>query len=153
MIRADAVHQAGQHYAVGGPAGLASHEYSARGVIQDATAERVLHTNHPLLAVDRVGDPEAAYARSRTRERHAAFLLDRVPHDAGRADVEKALADTSVPLSLAPGRGVMTFGGVSIELGRPPRLRVAPGPPHATPFVEVPFSGEADGRSRTVLGA
>ena len=145
-------HATGQHYAVGGPEGLASLECSARGVVEDAAAERVLRTNHPLLAGDGGGDPEAAYARSRTRER-LAFLRDRVPHGAGRAGVEGVLADASVPLSLAPGRGVMTFGAVSMELGRPPRLRVAPGPPHATPFAEVPFSAGADGRSRAVRGA
>jgi len=150
----DAPHAIGQHYALGSPEGFASFECSARGVIQDSTTERVLHTNHPLLAVDCVGDPEAAYVRSRTRERYA-FLLDRVSEseEVDRAVVEDVLADTSVPVSLTPGRGVMTFGAVCIELSVPPRMRVAPGPPHQTPFVEVQFSGVSGNQAQTLLHA
>ena len=63
------------------------------------------------------------------------------------------LADTSVPVSLEPGREVMTFGAVSIELSVPPRLRVAPGPPHVTSFVEVQFSEESENRVQAILHA
>ena len=147
-------HAIGQHYALGSPEGFASFECSARGVVEDSATVRVLHTNHPLLAVDCVGDPEAAYARSRTRERYA-YLLERVSEADGvdQRVVEEVLADTSVPVSLEPGRGVMTFGAVSIELSEPPRLRVAPGPPHVTPFVEVQFPEEFENRVRAILHA
>ena len=134
-------HASGQHYALGGPDGLASLECSANGAVEDAAVNgRVLHTNHPLVCTDLACDPEQSFARSRTRERHA-YLLERAPACAACDDVERLLADTSVPVSLAPGRGYMTFGAVSMKLTVPPRLRVAPGPPHGTPFVEVEFSG------------
>ena len=133
-------HAIGQHYAIGGPDGLASFECSATGVVEDTAVDgRVLHTNHPLVCTDLVCDPEPSYARSRTRERHA-YLLEQAPTCAACDDVERLLADTSVPVSLAPGRGSMTFGAVSMELTVPPRMRVAPGPPHSTPFVDVQFS-------------
>jgi len=90
------------------------------------------------VSTDLVGDPEPAFARSRTRERYA-YLCEVGPTLDGQAAVERVLADTSIPVSLAPGTGFMTFGAISMELTAPPRLRVAPGPPHCTPFVEVPF--------------
>ena len=65
-------HATGQHYAVGGPEGFVSLECSASGVTEDAAAgDRVLHTNHPLVSADLVGDPESLYVGSRTRERYA----------------------------------------------------------------------------------
>ena len=133
-------HAIGQHYAIGGPDGLASFEGSAGGVVEDVVAgDRLLHTNHPLVSADLLGDPERTYARSRTRERHA-FVTERSPMLTSRAAVEETLADTTVPISLTADRPVMTFGAVAIELSVPPRMRVAPGPPHTTPFVDVPFS-------------
>ncbi len=132
-------HAIGQHYAVGSSAGFASLEGSAGGVVPSpADADRLLHTNHPLVSTDLVGDPEPAFARSRTRERYA-YLCKVGPTLDGQAAVERVLANTSVPVSLAPGAEFMTFGAVSMELTVPPRFRVAPGPPHCTPFVEVPF--------------
>ena len=65
-------HAIGQHYGVGSPTGFASLEGSASGVIPSAVdADRLLHTNHPLVSTDLVGDPELTFARSRTRERYA----------------------------------------------------------------------------------
>lgn len=137
-------HAIGQHYAIGSPEGFASLEGSAGGVIPNPVeADRLLHTNHPLVSTDLVGDPEPAFARSRTRERYA-YLCEVGPTLDGQAAVEQVLVDTSVPVSLAPGSGFMTFGAISMELTVPPRLRVAPGPPHDTPFVEVPFPSEVD---------
>jgi hypothetical protein len=133
-------HAIGQHYAIGGPDGLVSLEGSAGGVVENAAiGDHLLHTNHPLVSADVQGDPERTYARSRTRER-LAFVAARAPALTSRAAVEAALADTTVPISIAPDRSWMTFGAVAMELSVPPRMRVTPGPPHTTPFVDVPFS-------------
>jgi hypothetical protein len=56
------------------------------------------------------------------------------------AGVERVLADTTAPVSREPRRGFMTFGSMAAELTVPPRVRFAPGPPHTTPYVDVPFS-------------
>jgi hypothetical protein len=39
--------------------------------------------------------------------------------------------------SMAQPIGFVTFGAMAAELTVPPRVHFAPGPPHATPFVEV----------------
>ncbi len=133
-------HATGQHYALGDGERLVSLECSARGVLAGPMADgRILHTNHPLASQELPGDPERSYTLSRTRERYA-YLRERGPGVVDRIGVERLLSDTSVPISLAPDRPVMTFGAVSIELTAPPRFRVTPGPPHSTPFVDIPFS-------------
>jgi hypothetical protein len=133
-------HAIGQHYAISDPTGLASLEGSAGGVGEDtAVGDRLLHTNHPLVSTDLHGDPERIYARYHTRER-LAFVAARSEALTSRAALEGVLADTTVPISLSPDRPSMTFGAVAMELSVPPRLRIAPGPPHTTPFVDVPFS-------------
>jgi hypothetical protein len=128
-------HASGQHYAVGSPEGLLSFECSAGGVVRDTSAaSRVLHTNHPL-----VGDCPPSDASANSRARYD-FVAEHAGAIAGQADIEAILADQSVPISIAwtPGRG-FTFGATSLALGRPPRMRVAPGPPHDTPYVELHF--------------
>ncbi len=140
-------HAIGQHYAIGAPDGFVSLECSASGVTEDAAAgDRVLHTNHPLVSADLTGDPEPLYAGSRTRERYA-YLREHGPTLADREAAERALADTSVPVSLGADRRSMTFGAISVELTVPPRLRVAPGPPHQTPFVDVGFAAGSAARA------
>ena len=58
---------------------------------------------------------------------------------AGRL-TQAILADATVPISIAcvPGCG-FTFGATSLDLASPPRMRVAPGPPHCTAYVELSF--------------
>ena len=135
-----APHASGQHYAIGSRAGLLSFECSAGGAVQDSSAtRRVLHTNHPLVDGDSpaAGAPSDATANSRARYE---FIAGRAGAIAGQADIEAILADQSVPISIAcvPGRS-FTFGATSLALGMPPRMRVAPGPPHSTPYVELSF--------------
>jgi isopenicillin-N N-acyltransferase-like protein len=131
-------HASGQHYALGSPAGLLSFECSAAGVAQDASASRqIVHTNHPLVGAPAAGAASDAAANSRARY---DFVAQRADAIAGQADLEAILADATVPISIAcvPGRG-FTFGATSLELTTPPRMRVAPGPPHAIPYVELSF--------------
>ncbi|HEU5432292.1 MAG TPA: hypothetical protein VFU81_11550, partial [Thermomicrobiales bacterium] len=132
-------HATGQHYAIGAPGGIRSFEGWAGGIAETTPSGRhVLHTNHPLGGQSAGVDADAVYARSRTRER-LACLASQTETLTDRAGLEAALADTSVPISIAPRAGFMTFGGVSLALTAPPEVRIAPGPPHMTPFEGVAF--------------
>jgi hypothetical protein len=135
-----APHASGQHYAVGSPAGLLSFECSAGGVVQDAGAtKRVLHTNHPVAPGSQPagGPPSEATANSRARY---DFIAARAGSIASQGDVESILADQTVPISIVcTSQGGFTFGAISLALGTPPRMRVAPGPPHTTAYVELGF--------------
>ena len=133
----DVPHATGQHYGVAGPDGLASVEGWAGGTAVDPGAgTRLLHTNHPLLTEATAGDVETPYRRSRTRER-LAYLQREAGGRRDVAGVQELLADRTTPISLAADRPGMTFGAVVYACEAPARMRVAPGPPHETPFVEV----------------
>ncbi|HEU0114120.1 MAG TPA: C45 family peptidase [Thermomicrobiales bacterium] len=132
-------HAIGQHYGIGSPDGIRSFEGWGDGVVETTPdGPRVLHTNHPLGGQSEVGDRETIYAGSTTwvrlacLRRQAATLTDRIA-------LETALSDTSAPISVAPRPGFMTFGATSMKLIAPPEIRIAPGPPHLTPFVDVPM--------------
>jgi hypothetical protein len=62
------------------------------------------------------------------------------PELTSRAAAEATLQDWSGPISLSSEGTFMTFGAVAIELSVPPTMRVAPGPPHETPFETIAFS-------------
>jgi isopenicillin-N N-acyltransferase-like protein len=133
-------HATGQHYGMAAPDGLASVEGWATGVAVDgAVGTRLLHTNHPLNTDETVGDPEARYQRSRTRQR-----LDYLERQAGpRRDVlglQELLSDCTVPVSLGAERPSMTFGAVIYECTLPARMWVAPGPPHMYAFRQMEWS-------------
>jgi isopenicillin-N N-acyltransferase-like protein len=133
-------HATGQHYGIAAPEGLASVEGWATGVAIDVgLGARLLHTNHPLYTDETVGDAEARYERSRTRQR-----LDYLQREAGpRRDVpglQSLLSDCTVPISLGADRPSMTFGAVVYECSLPARMWVAPGPPHVKSFREVEWS-------------
>lgn len=135
-------HAIGQHYGIGDPDGLASYECAGNGAVRDDQAvDRIVHTNHPLVQRAVVGEAEAErrYAASNTRTRYDAVAS--CAGDLGDlAGVERALADTTAPVSREPRRGFMTFGSMAAELTVPLRVRFAPGPPHTTPYVEVGFT-------------
>jgi hypothetical protein len=135
----DVPHASGQHYAVGSPEGLWSFECSASGVAQDmAATDHIVHTNHPLTEIHRSsGGPASDTPNSRARY---DFIAARAGAISTQADVEALLADQSVPISIAciPGR-TYTFGATSMALTAPPQIRIAPGPPHSSPFVELGF--------------
>ncbi len=134
-------HASGQHYAVGSPAGLLSFECSADGVVQDTDfSDYLLHTNHPLANIERPlswqpHDTPNSCARYDFIAAHASTI-------ATQSDVEAILSDQTIPISMAPKPGrIFTFGATSMLLSVPPRMRVTPGPPHNTPFVELRFGG------------
>jgi hypothetical protein len=133
-------HATGQHYGIAAPEGLASVEAWATGVAPKAESmTRLLHTNHPLHTDETVGDTEARYQRSRTRQR-----LDYLEREAGPSrdvrGLQELLSDCTVPISLGAERPSMTFGAVVYECSLPARMWVAPGPPHLHDFREVAWS-------------
>jgi hypothetical protein len=132
-------HASGQHYAVGSPEGLLSFECSADGVVQDTNVtEYLLHTNHPLAE----SESSAGWQPRDTPNSCARydFIAAQVGAIATQSDVEHILSDQTIPISMAaqPGR-IFTFGATSLLLTTPPHMRVTPGPPHNTPFVNLRF--------------
>jgi hypothetical protein len=133
----DVPHATGQHYGIASPSGLVSIEGWSTGVaIDEEPGTKILHTNHPLLTAETSDDAEPIYRRLRTRER-----LDYVERGAAvertAAGLQTLLSDRSVPISLAADQPSMTFGAVVYECDVPPRIWVAPGPPHVTAFQQV----------------
>ncbi len=131
-------HATGQHYGIAAPDGLGSVEGWATGVATNETlGARLLHTNHPLYTDETVGEVEPRYQRSQTRQRMAYLERDAVACRDVPA-MQTLLSDRTVPVSLAAERPSMTFGAVVYECSVPPRMWVAPGPPHSTPFQQIP---------------
>ena len=132
-----APHATGQHYGMASPEGEASVEGWATGVAEMTVDDGLLlHTNHPLYADEPVGDVEARYAWSRTRER-LAFITQGVIACQNVDDVQRLLADRTVPVSIDATRSTMTFGAVIYECSVPPGMWVTPGPPHQYAFRQV----------------
>ena len=132
-------HAIGQHYAIGSPDGIAGLEGAANSVVRvETSGRRYVHANHPLANRAIEGDPAEIYARSTTfaRQNRAAELIETAADASG---IEGVLEDTSAPISRAPKGGHMTFGATSITCSAPPTVRVAPGPPHETPWTAVGF--------------
>jgi isopenicillin-N N-acyltransferase-like protein len=132
-------HAIGQHYAIGSPQGVVGLEGAANAVKRsDVGRERYVHANHPLAHGEVVGDPARQYRASRTFERQAR-AEELIADVDGQNGIEALLADTAVPISREPRAGFMTFGGTSIACSAPPVVRIAPGPPHLTPWTDIAF--------------
>jgi isopenicillin-N N-acyltransferase like protein len=132
-------HASGQHYAVGGREEVAGFECSAAGVAaSDGGESRFWHTNHPLASrdVDPADDEPGGTADSHAR---LARLAETAPEIESTADCEELLADTRAPLCVAPeaGHDWLTFGSIAMELSSPPAVRIAPGPPDRTPWIDA----------------
>jgi hypothetical protein len=132
-------HASGQHYALADPAGVAGYECSAAGAVRsdDGGGGRFCHTNHPLRSTDL--DP--AVPPEGREDSHAR--LTAIESTGGGvttgADCERVLADREAPLCVIPepGRPWLTFGSIWAELGDTPRVRITPGPPDRTAWVDV----------------
>lgn len=129
-------HATGQHYGIAAPDGVVSIEGWANGVAASASEDALLHTNHPLYADEPVGDVEARYQWSRTRER-LAFVEREAGSCQDVSDLQRLLADRTTPVSLDASQSTMTFGAVTYECSAPPRMWVTPGPPHRYAFQQV----------------
>jgi len=132
-------HASGQHYAVACGEDVAGFECSAGAVISsDGGAGRFWHTNHPLASRDL--DP-AAEEPGGTADSHRrlARLAESGPGVQSAADCEELLADKRAPLCVAPEaeHNWLTFGSIAMELSAPPAVRIAPGPPDRTPWIDA----------------
>jgi hypothetical protein len=129
-------HAIGQHYLIGDPSAVISLEAAANGVFSVAVSERYVHANHPLAnSCTRPGTAEMeAASNSHARSDRAQELASDA---SSQRDVERILEDREAPISCERKTGFMTFGGTSIGLTVPPTVRVAPGPPHETPWSSI----------------
>ena len=132
-------HASGQHYAIGAGDEVAGFECSAGGAVaSDGGQGRFWHTNHPLASrdLDPADDEPGGTADSRTRFDR---LAESGPEVDSAADCEELLADRRAPLCVAPeaGQGWLTFGSIAMELGQRPAVRIAPGPPDRTAWVDA----------------
>jgi isopenicillin-N N-acyltransferase like protein len=131
-------HASGQHYALADTGTVAGYECSAAGAVRsDDGSGSLRHTNHPLRSRDL--DPARAPEGAPDSHTRLAALEAAAPHVRTGADCERVLADRDTPLCVipAPGRPWITFGSIWAELGAPPRVRIAPGPPDRTAWVEA----------------
>jgi hypothetical protein len=133
-------HASGQHYAIASGGDVAGFECSAGGVVaSDGGRGRFWHTNHPLASrdLDPADDDPAGTADSRHR---LARLAETGPDIESTDDCERLLADKRAPLCVAPEaeHNWLTFGSIAMELSSPPSVRIAPGPPDRTPWIDAP---------------
>lgn len=137
-----APHASGQNYLVASEQGIVDFEASASGVTEFVGHDRVFaHTNHPLANPHEDAEHAAPHPNSVARLAIADTALD-TAHSL--SDLETILTDRSAPIchiGRAPGE-IDTFGAIAVEHTMPPRVRVAPGPPAAAPFVDVPWDGD-----------
>ena len=100
------------------------------------------HTNHPLSD----GDHDVTFDPDDWATGSSAPRLSRV--DEAMADLATAddlvelLSDADAGICMYPGRwrdDGFTFGSLVIEIDEPPAVRIAPGPPDRTAWVDVPF--------------
>jgi hypothetical protein len=130
-------HASGQHYGLADGDGVAGYECSAAGAVRsDDGTGRLCHTNHPL----RSGDLDPGRRAGGEPDSHVrlAALASAAPDVASGEDCERVLADRDAPLSVVPepGRPWITFGSIWAELGESPRVRIAPGPPDRTAWLD-----------------
>jgi isopenicillin-N N-acyltransferase like protein len=131
-------HASGQHYALADRNEVAGYECSAAGAVRsDGAGGRFCHTNHPLRSAD-LNPSVPAQGRSDSHVRLAA-IQSAAPAVATGADCERVLADREAPLCVIPepNRPWLTFGAIWAELGESPRVRIAPGPPDRTAWVDA----------------
>lgn len=131
-------HASGQHYALAGRDGIAGYECSAAGAVRsDDGSGQLCHTNHPL----RSGDLDPLRRADGEPDSHTrlAAIESATPAVASGADCERVLADRNAPLCVVPepGHPWITFGSIWAELRPQPRVRIAPGPPDRTAWLDA----------------
>jgi hypothetical protein len=132
-------HASGQHYAVGCGEDAAGFECSAGSVVaSDGGTTRFWHTNHPLTSRD-VDPADADPGGSADSHTRLARLAETAPDVESAADCEELLADKKGPLCVAPeaDHHWLTFGSITMELSSPPAVRIAPGPPDRTAWIDA----------------
>ncbi|MEO8108233.1 MAG: C45 family peptidase [Actinomycetes bacterium] len=101
------------------------------------------HTNHPLSD----GDHEVTFDPGDWATGSSAPRLSRVDDAmsdiATDDDLVELLSDADAGICMYPGRwrdDGFTFGSLVIEIDEPPTVRIAPGPPDRTAWIDVPFA-------------
>jgi isopenicillin-N N-acyltransferase like protein len=136
-------HASGQHYAIARDGDVAGFECSAGGVFaSDGGEGRFWHTNHPLASRD-LDPADADPAGTADSHNRLARLAERGPDIDSTDDCERLLADKRAPLCVAPEADLtwLTFGSIAMELSSPPSVRIAPGPPDRTPWIDASPAG------------
>jgi hypothetical protein len=131
-------HASGQHYALADRTEVAGYECSAAGAVRSDSGDgRLCHTNHPLRSTDL--DPAVPAEGREDSHIRLAAIEAAAPDVATGADCERALADREAPLCVVaePGHPWLTFGSIWAELGASPRVRIAPGPPDRTAWLDA----------------
>ena len=132
-------HASGQHYAVACGDEAAGFECSAGGVVSsDGGAGRFWHTNHPLASRD-LDPADEEPGGTADSHRRLARLAESGPDVRTAGDCEELLADRRAPLCVAPEaeHDWLTFGSIAMELTQPPAVRIAPGPPDRTAWIDA----------------
>jgi hypothetical protein len=152
-------HASGQNYTVPGPAGeVLDLECSRRGVVAWrpwAGADRVFHTNHPLLSTDNAlyraqVEVLAPEQRARLTTETSRSRLDELRR--WFADAAEPVTTARIKAALSSKLGPVcrdgehegrkdgyTLGCLVMTLGDAPLLELSPGPPSRTPFETFRF--------------
>jgi len=152
-------HASGQNYVVGGPGRVLDLECSARQICEFVPfpgANRVYHTNHPLVNPDQSlhrrrlakMPPEVLkwYQERSTSFRRFASLEKHLGDPAETMTVEHiktALSSHDGPVCIDRGiSDLITLGCLIMELSPAPALHLAPGPACSTPFKTYTFGAK-----------
>ena len=152
-------HASGQNYTIAEPGSRAINiEASANRVAEFRPfpgADRVYHTNHPL-----VNDDQGMFRKALAQSSNEEALLpsyngstverfEELQHRLAEPGKELGIADMKAAFSSHRGGvcrhpdehlgGNITLGCLIMELDTTPSLQIAPGPPCETPFVEYRF--------------
>ncbi len=137
-------HASGQNYLIGGPEKVVSFECSANKVSQFIPykgANRVYHTNHPLVNDDQSMYREMKLPPYKNSEIRFNSLRSQLKDTSKKVNVEtiKSIlgshdhSEHPICRHKKPGRG-MTIAGLIMVLSSSPEIYVAPGPPCSTEF-------------------
>jgi len=153
-------HASGQNYTIAEPGSRAINlEASAKKIVEYRPfkdADRVYHTNHPLVNDDRVifkKIMESAQNPDKLMPRFVGSSFPRFDEFQKRLndpdqqltidDMKAAFSSHNGPVCRHPDdertRNVITLGCLIMELNNPPQLHIAPGPPCKTPFKTYRF--------------
>jgi hypothetical protein len=151
-------HASGQNYIIGGKNEIFDIECSAHSVsrfIPYECANRVYHTNHPL-----VNEDQYLYREIQEKASSPASQGGMLNSEIRFQSLEKRMKDPDIPITVDmiesilsshdhpkypvclhknPGSRSMTFGSTIMVLSPTPEFRVAPGPPCMTEFKSFRF--------------
>jgi isopenicillin-N N-acyltransferase like protein len=139
-------HASGQNYLIGSSEGLVCVECSADATAQvHAVGNAVWHANHPVGLRPRPGTGRSPNSLARD-----AFVSRALAAATSVADVEKLLADRTVPVCKRRGTlgsDTETIWSMVVEHhAAGPQISVAPGPPDRTPWHRLSFPRLQAGR-------